>query len=99
MFFDFQGQRALVTGGTSGIGFGIAQALADAGVDVTATGVSEVSAVEAASRVSGFSRSTYATPTRCNAWSPNSTRSTFLFTAPARCCETDKSSSRIGFSK
>jgi NAD(P)-dependent dehydrogenase (short-subunit alcohol dehydrogenase family) len=52
MSSDFQGQRALETGGTSGIGFGIAQALADAGVDVTATGVSEVSAVEAAARES-----------------------------------------------
>ena len=50
MSSDFPGQRALVTGGTSGIGFGIAQAFADAGVDVTATGVSEVSAVEAAAR-------------------------------------------------
>ncbi len=52
MSFDFRGQRALVTGGTSGIGLGIAQALADSGVDVTATGVSEVSAVEAAAHES-----------------------------------------------
>jgi NAD(P)-dependent dehydrogenase (short-subunit alcohol dehydrogenase family) len=33
--------KAIVTGGTGGIGFGIAAALADAGYDVTATGVSE----------------------------------------------------------
>jgi NAD(P)-dependent dehydrogenase (short-subunit alcohol dehydrogenase family) len=38
MVANFSGQRALVTGGTSGIGRGIAQALADHGCDVTVTG-------------------------------------------------------------
>lgn len=36
--FDFQGKRALVTGGTQGIGLGIAQAFADAGAEVVITG-------------------------------------------------------------
>lgn len=36
--FDFQGKRVLVTGGTQGIGLGIADAFADAGADVVVTG-------------------------------------------------------------
>lgn len=36
--FDFDGGGVLVTGGTSGIGAGIARAFADAGADVTITG-------------------------------------------------------------
>jgi 3-oxoacyl-[acyl-carrier protein] reductase len=36
--FDFTGSRVLVTGGTSGIGFAIASAFADAGADVVITG-------------------------------------------------------------
>lgn len=36
--FDFSGRHVLVTGGTSGIGFAVASAFADAGADVTITG-------------------------------------------------------------
>jgi NAD(P)-dependent dehydrogenase (short-subunit alcohol dehydrogenase family) len=36
--FDFSGAMVLVTGGSSGIGLGIATAFADAGADVTITG-------------------------------------------------------------
>lgn len=36
--FDFSGARILVTGGTSGIGHGVATAFARAGADVTVTG-------------------------------------------------------------
>jgi NAD(P)-dependent dehydrogenase (short-subunit alcohol dehydrogenase family) len=36
--FDFSGCRVLVTGGTSGIGHGVAKAFADAGAHVTVTG-------------------------------------------------------------
>ena len=50
MPFDFQGQRILITGGTSGIGFGIAQSFAEAGADVTATGLTEDTISEASAR-------------------------------------------------
>jgi NAD(P)-dependent dehydrogenase (short-subunit alcohol dehydrogenase family) len=36
--FDFSGRKVLVTGGTSGIGFGVASAFADAGAEVVITG-------------------------------------------------------------
>ena len=36
--FDFSGRRVLVTGGTSGIGFGVATAFSDAGAEVLITG-------------------------------------------------------------
>lgn len=36
--FDFTGARVLVTGGSQGIGFGIASAFAEAGAEVTITG-------------------------------------------------------------
>ncbi|MEM7412078.1 MAG: SDR family oxidoreductase [Myxococcota bacterium] len=36
--FDFAGCRVLVTGGTSGIGYGVASAFADAGAEVLVTG-------------------------------------------------------------
>lgn len=39
--FDFTGARVLVTGGTSGIGHGIATAYRDAGASVTVTGTRE----------------------------------------------------------
>jgi len=36
--YDYSGAKVLVTGGTSGIGYGIARAFAQAGADVTVTG-------------------------------------------------------------
>lgn len=42
--FDFTGTRALVTGGTSGIGHAVARLLGDAGAVVTVTGTREAAA-------------------------------------------------------
>lgn len=39
--FDFQGKRVLVTGGSQGIGFGIAKNFSDAGAEVLITGTRE----------------------------------------------------------
>lgn len=39
MLFDFSGKHALVSGGTSGIGLAIAQALCSAGCTVTSAGL------------------------------------------------------------
>ena len=50
MTFDFSQQRVLITGGTSGIGFAIAHAFADAGANVTATGLSDVEVGNAVAR-------------------------------------------------
>lgn len=50
MRFDFSNQRVLITGGTGGIGFVIAQAFADAGADVTATGLTEAESAKASAR-------------------------------------------------
>lgn len=45
-----QGQRAFVTGGTSGIGAAVAEALADAGCRVTTTGLTDAEVAEARAR-------------------------------------------------
>lgn len=50
MSFDFSNQRVLVSGGTSGIGFAIAQAFAEAGASVTATGLTDAEIADAARR-------------------------------------------------
>jgi 3-oxoacyl-[acyl-carrier protein] reductase len=42
--FDYSGARVLVTGGTSGIGLGIASAYRDAGAEVTITGTRDAAA-------------------------------------------------------
>lgn len=55
MTFDFRLQTVLVSGGSSGIGFAIAQAFADAGADVIATGISDEVVHEAAARDSRIS--------------------------------------------
>lgn len=51
--FDYSTRRVLVTGGTRGIGLGIARAFADAGAEVTITG-RKVSAEEYDADLSGF---------------------------------------------
>lgn len=50
MPFEFSNQRVLITGGTSGIGFAVAQAFAEAGADVTATGLAADDVSATASR-------------------------------------------------
>ena len=45
---NLQGKKALVTGGGSGIGLGIAQALSEAGCAITITGRTELKLAEAA---------------------------------------------------
>ncbi len=50
MAFEFSNQRVLITGGTSGIGFAVAQAFAESGAKVTATGLTEDEIAAAASR-------------------------------------------------
>ena len=46
-----EGVRALVTGGTSGLGFAMSQALAEAGAGVVLTGRTEQRVQEAATRI------------------------------------------------
>jgi NAD(P)-dependent dehydrogenase (short-subunit alcohol dehydrogenase family) len=43
----FQGKKVLISGGSSGIGFGIARAFRKAGADVTVTGLTEAELAEA----------------------------------------------------
>lgn len=50
MRFDFSNQRVLITGGTSGIGFAIACAFADAGANVAATGLTDAEVGDAATQ-------------------------------------------------
>lgn len=53
--FDIKGQRAIVTGGTRGLGRGAAEALMDAGASVVIFGASDkVEAVAAEYREKGF---------------------------------------------
>src|SRR5215218_1651502 len=42
--FDFGGAQVLVTGGSNGIGLGVATAFADAGAEVTITGTRDAAA-------------------------------------------------------
>ena len=48
--FEFRSDRILISGGSSGIGFGIAQAFARTGADVTATGLTEEAVADASAR-------------------------------------------------
>jgi gluconate 5-dehydrogenase len=53
-----EGVRALVTGGTSGLGFAMSQALAEAGARIALTGRTEQRVQDAASRIAGGARVT-----------------------------------------
>src|SRR5437763_6895977 len=55
---DLAGIRALVTGGTSGLGFAMSQALAGAGARVVLTGRAEQRVREAAARIASDTRVT-----------------------------------------
>jgi len=52
---NLKNKVALVTGGTKGIGFGIAEALLDQGIDVAITGRNKSKAVEAAEKLNKIS--------------------------------------------
>ncbi|MCT8340228.1 SDR family oxidoreductase [Flavobacteriaceae bacterium TK19130] len=54
---DIMGKTALITGGTKGIGFGIAKSLLQHGVNVVITSRSEENASEAAKKLSQFAES------------------------------------------
>jgi NAD(P)-dependent dehydrogenase (short-subunit alcohol dehydrogenase family) len=56
--FDFEGQVAVVVGGTSGLGKAISLGLAEAGADVIATSRSQVSVDEVASQIVATGRRT-----------------------------------------
>ncbi len=51
---NIKGKTALITGGTKGIGYGIAQSLLEAGLNVAITGRHQKSADEAAAKLAGF---------------------------------------------
>ena len=51
--FDLTGKRALVTGSSQGIGFALAQGLADAGAQIVLNGRDEGKLAEAAARIPG----------------------------------------------
>ena len=55
---DLEGIRALVTGGTSGLGFAMSQALAEAGAHVVLTGRTEPRVQDAATRIDRGARVT-----------------------------------------
>src|SRR5712675_2677343 len=55
---DLKGIRTLVTGGTSGLGFAMSQALAEAGARVVLTGRTEARVQDAAIRINGDARVT-----------------------------------------
>jgi NAD(P)-dependent dehydrogenase (short-subunit alcohol dehydrogenase family) len=60
--FDLSGRRAVVVGGTSGIGRTLALGLADAGADVVATGRRQSLVDEVASEIEGRGRRTLRIP-------------------------------------
>jgi NAD(P)-dependent dehydrogenase (short-subunit alcohol dehydrogenase family) len=55
---ELGGIRALVTGGTSGLGFAMSQALAEAGARVVLTGRTEERVQDAATRIAADGRAT-----------------------------------------
>jgi NAD(P)-dependent dehydrogenase (short-subunit alcohol dehydrogenase family) len=63
--FDLTGQVALVTGGNSGVGLGMAEGLARAGADVCIWGTSRVRKNGLWGRAGGAGRGVRA---RCRAW-------------------------------
>lgn len=79
--FDLHGHVALVTGGNSGIGLGMAEALAMAGADVAIWGTNEARNAEAASRLEAHG--TRIVWLRCDVGDEEAVESSFAATVEA----------------
>ena len=79
--FDLAGHRALVTGGNSGIGLGMAAALAEAGADIAIWGTNEARNASAAAELEGLG--TRVVALRCDVGDEEQVEAAFAATVEA----------------